>query len=61
MLTFFSLLWLFPGYLALLLGWGSILRASFKNDIEPLEKLFEPYTKIVSQPTSSKKPSQRKA
>jgi len=33
----------------------------FKNDTERLEKLFELYTKMTSQPTSSKKPAKRKA
>ena len=32
----------------------------FKNDTERLEKLFELYTKMTSQPTSSKKPAKRK-
>ncbi|MBD2424808.1 class I SAM-dependent DNA methyltransferase [Phormidium sp. FACHB-1136] len=32
----------------------------FKNDTERLEKLFELYTKMTSQQTSSKKPAQRK-
>jgi hypothetical protein len=32
----------------------------FKNDTERLEKLFELYTKMTSQQTSSKKPAHRK-
>jgi hypothetical protein len=32
----------------------------FKNDTERLEKLFELYTKMTSQQTSSKKPANRK-
>lgn len=32
----------------------------FKNDTERLEKLFELYTKMTSQQTSSRKPAQRK-
>ncbi len=33
----------------------------FKNDTERLEKLFELYTKMISQQTSSKKPAPRKS
>lgn len=32
----------------------------FKNDTERLEKLFEMYTKMTAQPTSSKKSAKRK-